>query len=137
MTTKPGWNCRTPSPSLATTPTANCLGFNIACGMKARGGRWGGGRGGGSKGNQGGEEGPGRIVALVVRQQNAVESRKGETALYVSIAIPTFLGCSGWKDGKGMRMALCAREFYTCVHACAAAIAWLQIILDTDSIWEQ
>lgn len=50
MTTKPGWNCRTPSPSLATTPTANCLGFNIACGMKARGGRWGRGGGGGGKG---------------------------------------------------------------------------------------
>lgn len=68
------------------------------------------------QGCQGGEEGQGRVVASVVRQQNAVESRKGETALYVSIAIPTFLCCSEWKDGRGMRMALCVCEFYVRPH---------------------
>lgn len=56
----------------------------------------------------------GRMVTPVVRQQNAVESRKGETALYVSIAIPTFLGCPEWRGRRdGAYERLCVLEFYT------------------------
>lgn len=59
------------------------------------------------------------MVTWVVRQQNAVESRKGETALYVSIAIPTFLDCSRLGEG-GVRG--CVRVYAFANFTCARTL---------------
>jgi len=68
------------------------------------------------QGCQGGEEGQGRMIASVVRQQNAVESRKGERLLCMCRS-QYLRSCSEWKDGRRMRTALCVREFYVRSHS--------------------
>lgn len=59
----------------------------------------GGGRSG--KGNQGGEEGPGEDGNAGCKATECYRVQEGrETALYMSIAIPTFLGCPEWRKRR-------------------------------------